>query len=110
MKIYTSKSNTTRPLDTYIGKDVWIKAEYHNYGRSKDFTWYYVRIIREESNSYGDFYVCNFCNAPLVLPYKRTQEQFDRIMHRAMRFKKTCLVPAKPLKVLTTDELFEIGG
>ena len=109
MKIYASKSNTLRPLDEYIGQDVWVKAEYHDYGRSKGYDRYYVRVVGEESNSYGDFYLCNFYrNTSLLLPITCTQEHYDRIMNRVMRFKKTRLVPAKPLRILTTDELFEV--
>ena len=109
MKLYAAKSNKPRPLDEYIGKDIWIRAEYHDYGRSPGYDVYYVRVVGEESNSYGDFYLCNFYNnRSLTLPIPCTQERYDRIINRVMRFKKTRLVPSKPVRTYTTEELFEV--
>ena len=111
MKIYCTENK--RPLDKFIGKDVWIRVKIHerNYAGRWYSYWdkpYMIRVLEYDPEE--DWYVINKIidtfGSGRDGQYKGNRTQKQKACENKHYIKRASIKLVEPVEILTTPEIF----
>ena len=100
MKVYVKASSKSNPLDEYVGKDIWLKVDYKEYGSQSYSKEYVIKILDKISDTK---YKCANLYRPLWDKYPEPKDRTDLYI---TDFRAKGITLSDPLETYTDEELF----
>lgn len=107
-KVTASKSNKADILDSYLGKDTWLKAKLSqkaHFRRGYTGNEYWIKIVDKDEN---DNYVINRVSS--YKEYKGNSTQKQKTLSNTYTVDKNSITLFNPIQTATTDEIFNVDA